>query len=67
MKFNNLGLTLGMALKSYISLANGLKLEIKKSWANSYVCRSHREKTGREGDLFAPASLPSILNRVNIQ
>ena len=31
-RFNNLGLTLGMALKFYTSVAKGLKLKFRKFW-----------------------------------
>ena len=52
-KFNNFGLTLGMTLKFYTSLAKGLKLKVRKVlWAKSYVGRSYSGKTGR-GELFA--------------
>ena len=52
----NLGLALGMALKFYSSVAEGLKLEVREFWggANSYVWRSYRGKTNRV----------SFLNRV---
>ena len=46
-KFNNLGLTLGMTLKFYTSLAKGLKLKVRKF----YVWRSYRGKTGRRAFL----------------
>ena len=31
-KFNSLGLVLGIALKFYIRVARGLKLEVRKFW-----------------------------------
>ena len=31
-KFNNLGLALGMTLKFYTNLAQGLKLKVRKFW-----------------------------------
>ena len=31
-KFNNLGLALGIALKFYTSVAKGLKLKVRKFW-----------------------------------
>ena len=47
-KFNNLGLAIGMALKFYASLAKGLKLKVKKCWGtSSNVCRSYRGKIGK--------------------
>ena len=47
-KFNNLGLALGTNLKSYNSVAKGLKLKVGKFWgANFYLCRSYRRKTGK--------------------
>ena len=47
LKFNNLGLTLAMALKFYTSVAEELKLKFKKVWGtDSYVCRSYRGKAG---------------------
>ena len=59
-KFNNLGLTLGMDLKFYTSVAKGLKLkDIKVFGGDSNVFRSYREKTG-SGTFCSP-----ILNRVN--
>ena len=59
-KFNNLGLTVGMDLKFYTSVAKGLKLkEIKVFGGDSNVCRSYREKTG-SGPFCSP-----ILNRIN--
>ena len=46
--FNNLGLALGTNLKFYTSVKKELKLKVGEFWgANSYVCRSYREKTGR--------------------
>ena len=42
----NLGVALGMALKFYTSVAQGLKLKVKMA-ANSCICRSYRVKTGR--------------------
>ena len=59
-KFNNLELVLGMALKFYSSIVKGLKLKVRKVWGYSYVCRSYREKAGRVGHFGSP-----ILNRVN--
>ena len=59
-KFNNLELVLGMALKFYSSIVKGLKLKVRKVWGYSYVCRSYREKTGSVGHFGSP-----ILNRVN--
>ena len=47
-KFNNVRLTLGMNLKSYISVEKGLRLKVRKLFgANSYVCRSYSGETGR--------------------
>ena len=48
-KFDNLGLVLAMALKFHTRVAKGLiKTKFQKDfWANSYVCRSCRGKTGR--------------------
>ena len=31
-KFDNLGLALGMALKFYVSVAEGLKLKVRRFW-----------------------------------
>ena len=36
-KLNNLGLTLGMALKFYTSVAKGFKLEVRKFWELIYT------------------------------
>ena len=53
-KFNNLGQALGTNLKFPISVANGLKLKVRKFWGSSYW-----GKTGSGG--FLP---PPILNSV---
>ena len=67
-KFNNLGLTLGMALKFYANVARGLKLKIKKILV---VIPTFLEVTG--GKLVRGAFLlhhhaphPRILNRVKL-
>ena len=57
-KFNNLGLTLGTNLKFYTSVAKELKIKVNIFWANSYFCRSYKEKPN-SGCLFHP-----ILNSV---
>ena len=63
LKFNNLRLALGVALKFYTSVTKGLKLKIRKFWgANFYVCRSYRGKTGSR--LSPPSPPVPILNRV---
>ena len=58
-KLNNLGLSLGMALKFYTSVTKALKLKVRwfRMGTNSYICRSYWGKPGR--GLFA------TLNRVN--
>ena len=60
MKFNNLGLALGMDLKLYNSVTKGLKLKLRKF---SGLIPTFVEVTGEKlvGGLFAP---PPILNRV---
>ena len=69
LKFNNLGLALGMALKFYTSVTKGLKRKSQKVLGvNSYICRCYKGKTCR-GKPFCPPS-PSpiphlILNRIN--
>ena len=52
-KFNNLGLALGMVLKSYISVAEGLKITVRKFWdlVPTFI-EGAREKL--VGGLFAP-------------
>ena len=45
LKFNNLGVALGTALKFYTNVAKGLTRSQKVLETNSYVCRSYREKT----------------------
>ena len=55
-KFNNLGMTLGIALKFYASVEKVLKLKVRSFW-DFYKRRSYREKTDREG-LFAPPLPP---------
>ena len=58
--FNNLGLALGTKLKFYTSVKKELKLKVRKFWAaNSYVCRSYREETGRRAFLASPSPLLS--------
>ena len=42
-----MGLALGMALKLYINVANSWIYKSDIFRANSYVCRSNRQKTGR--------------------
>ena len=52
LKFNNLRLALVMALKFYTSVTKSQKV----LGANSYVCRSYREKMeGGGGGLFGPS------------
>ena len=54
MKFNNLGLALGMALKSYTSVEKGLKLNTWKFYGPTFI-----EVTGGKqvrGDFLAPPS-----------
>ena len=54
MKFNNLGLALGMALKFYTSLTKGLKLKVRTF---ERLIPTFVEVTGEElvgGDLFGP-------------
>ena len=59
LKFNNLGLALGVTLTFYTSVAKRAKTKTQKVfWAKPYVCRSYRGKTVRE------AIPPLILNRV---
>ena len=53
---NYFELALGMTLNIYNSVAKGLKLKVRKLFgANSYVCRSYREKM-IGGGFFAPLS-----------
>ena len=59
-KFNNLGLARGMALKSYTSVAKGLKLKVKMSWGLSHT---FVEVTGK--NLIEEPFWPPILNSVN--
>ena len=47
-KFNNLGLALGMALKTKYQRGRKVKIKSQKfSGANSYICKSYKGKTGR--------------------
>ena len=63
-KFNNLGLTLGVALKFCNSVTNGLKLKNRKWGLTLTFLEVTEEKVvGRGGDFLIP--LP-ILNRVKI-
>ena len=57
-KFNNLGLALGTNLKFYTSVAQGLKLKVRKFWG---LIPTFTEVT--EQKLVAPPH--PILNRVN--
>ena len=47
-KYNNLGLTLGMALKFQASVKKGLK-KSESFGANFHVCKSYRGRTGWMG------------------
>ena len=50
-KFNNLGLALGMSLKFYTTVAQGLKLKVKVLGANSEIRKSDTGKTvGGDGE-----------------
>ena len=62
LKFNDLGLELGMALKFYIGVKKGLKLKVRKFWGLiPTFSEVTRETLAGEG--FLP---PSILNRVKV-
>ena len=63
-RFNNLELALDRNLKFYTSVANGLKLKVLG--ANSYVYRSYRGKTGREGPFCALAPPWSEIGSVRL-
>ena len=60
------GLSLGMAFKSYTSVAKGLYLKVRKFWG---VVLTFVEVTGEKlvGRAFLPALLRSIVNRVKIR
>ena len=60
-KFNKLGLALGTNLKSYTSVAKGLKLKVGKFWG---LISTFVEVTG-EKLVRGPLPPNSILNRVN--
>ena len=45
-KFNNLGLTIVMALKFYGSVAKGLKVKVRMFWG---LIPTFREVTGKDG------------------
>ena len=63
-KFNNLGLALGTNLKFCTSVAEGLKLKVRKFWGpNPTIVEVTEEKL--VGGLFAPPP-PPILNRVKV-
>ena len=59
-----MGLALGMTLKSYASVAKGLKQKVRKCWE---LIPTFAEVTGEKlvGGLFAP--LPPIQNGVNLK
>ena len=58
LKFNNLGLALGMALKFYTSVAKGLRLKVRNFWG---LILTFVEVTGEK--LVGGAFLPPILYR----
>ena len=55
-KLNNLGLALGIVLKFYKSVANGLKLKVRKFWGlvHTFVKVTREKLVG--GGLFGPPS-----------
>ena len=63
-KFNNLGLALGMALKSYIRVAKGLKLKVGKflGLVCTFVEATGKKLLGCEGLFWFP-----ILNWVELR
>ena len=63
MKFNNLGLALGMALKLYTTVAKGLKLKARK-FQGLILTFAKVTDINLLGELFCAPLLPSILNRV---
>ena len=58
--FNNLGLALGTKLKSYTSVAKGLKLKVRKFWG---LIPTFVEVTGEK--LVGGVCPPPFLNRVD--
>ena len=65
-KFKNLGLALGTSFKFCDSVANGLKLKVRKFWGPNPTFVEVTGKTGR-GAFLPPTPPPplSIQNRVN--
>ena len=66
LKVNHLGVALGMAWKSYTSVAKGLKLKVRKCWGLIPTFEEvTRGKLLGGGSLFAPSL--RIKNRVNVR
>ena len=69
MKFNNLGLALGVNLKFYISVAKRLKLKVSMFWGLIPMFAEVTEEklvgAGGRGGAFCLPLPPLILNRVN--
>ena len=68
MKFNNLGLALGIALKFYTSVAKGLKLKVRKFWGLVPTFAEVSEEKLVVVGPFCPAHPPThpIPNRVKV-
>ena len=64
---NYLGLALGIALKSYTSVAKRLKLKVRKCWGliRTFVEITGEGLVGLGGGLLPPP--PPIQNRVNLK
>ena len=58
LKFNNLGLALGMALKFYTSVVKGLKLKVREFW---WLIPTFVQVTGEKlvGRAFLPPPPPT--------
>ena len=59
-----MGLVLGMVFKFYTIVTKELKLNVGKHWgANSYNCRSYKERTGSGTILPPPSWIGLSLNK----
>ena len=63
LKFNNLGLVLGTALRFYTSVAKGLELKVRKFWGLIFTFLEVTGGKTSSGGNF----LPPIMNMVNFE
>ena len=65
-KFNNFWLTLGMALKSYTSVAKRLKLKVRKFWRLTYTFLALKRKNWESRRGWQAFYAHPIFNRVKL-